>query len=90
MPDLNFRKHHSDKPRRQLIAAVTIVVAAGLYAKHRKVVNAAINAQQDLAFESMWSSFDEGVKYGLALAQEGVKDVKDAGQYAFSAFDRSA
>lgn len=87
---LRIKKQNSDEFRRQALLAGVIIVSAVAYAKHRKVVNAAISLQQDLAFESMWTSFDEGVKYGLSLAKEGVQDVKDAGQYAFGAFDRPA
>lgn len=96
---LKLKSQNKDEFRRQAILAGVIVVSAVAYSKHRKIVNAAISAQQDLAFESMWTSFDEGVKYGLQLAKEGLpvintetaKEIsKNASEYAFGMFDKSA
>ena len=82
-PGNRFKKHHTDKLRRQLILGTTVAVGVGLYAMHHKRVNTLLNMHKEATYETMWSSFDEGVKYGLELAKQG-------GQYAFGAFDRPA
>ena len=90
------------KTKRIAIGCGALFVVSSVYLKHRDIVNKAISAQQDCAYETMWASFDEGVRYGLELAKEGVQNIKELGKdtnfdgrateakYAFGVFDRPA
>jgi len=98
LDDVEKRK----KVGKTLVIVGTTMIVGSLYAKHRKVVNAAISVQQDLAFESMWTSFDQGVRYGLQLAKVAAETGKDAlevakeagdtigAEYGFGAFDKNS
>lgn len=85
---MDFNKLYRDHAlRRKLILGSTVAVAGGIYVLHRNAINAAISAQQDISFDTAWSSYNEGIKYGLTLAKQGVTEV---GPYLFDGFDKKA
>lgn len=74
--------------------AVTVGVGVAAYVYHRKQINAVITVWQGARDETVWSSFDSGVQYGILLAQRlaagevvSTDDVKTA---AFSVLDKTA
>lgn len=76
---------------------VTLGVVAAAYVWHRRVLDATITLSQAAVQDTMWGSFDEGVRYGLQLAKESAAAVTKAGEattkaseYAFGAFDKTA
>lgn len=86
---MEYKNHHTDKLRRRLILGGVVAVAGGAYFLHRRRISTVIDVMQDAAHETMWTSFDAGVKYGLELAKQGITDTREAGQYAFDAFDKA-
>lgn len=76
--------------KRKLVVGTTIVVVGGAYIWHRRKLDETITQleflSQSAVQDTMWTSFDEGVKYGLALAKQTAET---AGDYAFSAFDKA-
>ncbi len=78
----------------QFKIGTALIVVGGLYLLHHRKLNSAVALVEDMSQaavqDTMWSSFDEGVKYGIKLAKQSAEDAKEIGQYAFGAFDRSA
>lgn len=66
----DFKKHHTDALRRKLILGGIGVVVLGAYALHRKKVDSILAMSQSAVEETMWASYDEGIKYGLSLAKD--------------------
>lgn len=52
-----------------------------------EVISETERLSQEAVKETMWRSFDEGVKYGLTL-EKTVNIVRDGKDYAFGAFDK--
>lgn len=79
------------KVKRNLILGGTLAVVAGAYIMHRGRMNAIIEMHQAAVQDTMWSSFDEGVRYGITLVKDAAIDgfaKADLDQYAFGAFDK--
>ncbi len=77
----------------QFKIGTALIVVGGLYLLHHRKLNAAVALVEDMSqaavLDTMWSSYDEGIKYGLALAKETAEGAKEIGQYTFGAFDKS-
>lgn len=88
------KNHHSDGPRRKLILGTTVVVLGGLYIWHRRVLDHTITLSQAAVADTMWRSFDEGVRYGLRLTKEigieAAENIKSGSEYAFGVFDKAS
>jgi hypothetical protein len=96
------------KARKRLIKkaklGAAVVVVGGAYVWHRRKLDAVITMSQNAVQDTMWGSFDEGIRYGIQLCKDlgdavsaetlnnavSAQDLKDASQYAFGAFDRPA
>ncbi len=86
------------KFKKKVKIGAVVVVAGGLYVLHRRkldsVITMMLEQSQAAVQDSMWTSWDEGVKYGLDLAMsnnEIAKDLKEVTKkYAFDAFDKAS
>lgn len=81
-------------PSRKVKIGVGIGLVAVGYVLHRRKLDAVITLSQAAVQDTMWSSFDEGVRYGLELAKdvglEAAEALKSGKNYAFGAFDKAS
>lgn len=100
MSDMHFHSGASDEDKallknyaKVLAGTAAVVVVVG-YIWHRRVLDNTITLSQLAVQDTMWRSFDEGVRYGVQLSKEvgfeAAQAVKSGSEYAFGAFDRPA
>lgn len=91
------------KKNQKVRIALGAALVVGIVVLERKRVNRIVEGfvmligeteelSQAAVQDTMWRSFDEGVRYGLTLAKEGVVALKEGegSQYAFGMFDKAS
>lgn len=90
-----FEQFSGNKPlttKQKFVIGASIGVGVWIVVLEKRRVERIIEMSQNAVYETMMGSFDEGVKYGIETAkmffQPDAKALKDASDYAFSAFDK--
>lgn len=81
--ELTEQKNFTTKQKIKVGAVIGVVVIA--YVFHRRKINAILTVSEGSLQDTMWGSFDAGVRYGMEL-KAIEREIKDLGkEYAFDA-----